>query len=436
MGEMIGRILMVILGQIEVGLIMTGIMGTHIRKRKKWLIVGTLLLVMICALYVTPWADSFVVLTVRVFLPPIIFLMWMEGGIVRNLMIYICSVAYTGLPGFCLNLAAIWILKKPISELGQSHIYQIARESLIIILIWIIARRLKRTKYKDIIGELPTKYFVIGSICAISASLMKSFLQEIMGVHETDTLTDIIIGCTVIVIIAFYAVGIVIAVVNSLKTRYREESNSKEEYLRITREYVQNIRQNARETRKLRHDMREHINVLNYYMEKNQYEEAKKYLKDLQDYMGQAIQRELSVNHEIVDAILNEYYWQSQKNGIKWKVEGALPPDLNISDFDLCTIFSNILRNSVEACMKLQGERYINLEIRTLKEQLIIEVTNPVKEPVDIEKLGTITSKKDIKNHGYGIANIRTMVERNHGELSFENQEKSFVVEIIFAKRV
>lgn len=65
--------------------------------------------------------------------------------------------------------------------------------------------------------------------------------------------------------------------------------------------------------------------------------------------------------------------------------------------------------------MKQQGERYINLEIRLLKEQLIIEVTNSVKESVEIEKLGTVTSKMDKENHGFGIENKKHGREKSWG---------------------
>ena len=135
---------------------------------------------------------------------------------------------------------------------------------------------------------------------------------------------------------------------------------------------------------------------------------------------------------KIVDAVLLEAQLRSESLQIFWKVEGRLPSELPIGDFDLCTIFSNLLTNSVEACAKIpDGQRYIHLEIRRFSNNLVIEVTNPVKDAVDLEKLGSFTSKADVQNHGYGIANVRAAVEKNYGELSFEKKEGVFMARII-----
>lgn len=63
---------------------------------------------------------------------------------------------------------------------------------------------------------------------------------------------------------------------------------------------------------------------------------------------------------------------------------------------------------------------------------LVIELSNPITERIVLEHLGNVTSKRDVRNHGYGIANVREAVERNHGELFFENQEGIFTARIIF----
>lgn len=48
----------------------------------------------------------------------------------------------------------------------------------------------------------------------------------------------------------------------------------------------------------------------------------------------------------------------------------------------------------------------------------------------------TVDSKMDKENHGFGIENVKNMVERNHGEITFKNLEERFKVTIIFAKCV
>lgn len=431
-----GNIIMTVLGMFEVAVMMKGIFCIFFTKDKKRLLVGILFLIIQCGVEMLE-SNNIYILTMDVFLGIIPFLVWLEGGMLRKIAVYFCSTAYTGLPYFCINLIYIWISEETMVSMEENIMYRIIRSLITILLIVVLSIILKRTKYREIIRNLPTGYFVIGSICGMAASLVKSFVGDVIEVYGETTFTNIVEGAFVVVIITFYMVGIGIALINRLKSRYQVENSLKDEYLRTTREYVRTVRHNARETRKLRHDMRNHITVLDYYLKGKEYQKAEEYLLQLKEHMEQSFRRTVSVNHEIVDAIITEMQQQSEEDGIRWEVEGAMPANIKISDFALCTIFSNILSNSVEACRKLpQEERYIHLEIRNLDDKLVIELVNPVKEPVEIEKLGTVTSKLDKENHGFGIENVKSMVERNHGEITFKNLDERFKVTIIFAKLV
>lgn len=428
--------IMVIFGTVEVAVMVTGIFCIPFTKNKGRLLMGILLLIIQCGVEMLE-SDNIYILTIEVFLGMIQILIWIEGGLLRKIAVYFCSVAYTGLPYFCINLIYMWISDETMVSMEEKIVYQIIRAIITILLIVVLSIILKRTKYREIIRNLPTGYFVIGSICGMAGSFVRSFMGDVIEVYGETTFTNIVEGAFVVVIITFYMVGIGIAVINRLKSRYQVENNLKDEYLRTTREYVRTVRHNARETRKLRHDMRNHITVLDYYLKGKEYQKAEEYLLQLKEHMEQSFRRTVSVNHEIVDAIITEMQQRSEGDGIRWEVEGAMPANIKISDFALCTIFSNILNNSVEACRKLpQEERYIHLEIRNLDDKLVIELVNPVKEPVEIEKLGITTSKPDKENHGFGIENVKNMVERNYGEITFKNLEGSFGVIILFAIRV
>lgn len=153
--------------------------------------------------------------------------------------------------------------------------------------------------------------------------------------------------------------------------------------------------------------------------------------------MEQSIKKTVSVNHEIVDAVLFQQQSERGAQSIQWQIEGALPDGVPIGDFDLCTIFSNLLSNSIEACRQVEEERrYIHLQIRSLDGNLVIEVENSCNGMADIEKLGVITSKKDAENHGYGIINMKDAVRKNHGEILFESTEDKFIVRIVFCLSV
>lgn len=429
-----GNILLGIMEGAEDGVMMLGIFCVPVTKRKISFICGMILFWGICSAEAIYGDDNMTVLTLRVFLSPAIWILWTDGKLIRRLAVYICSIMYLNLPYFCINLLFAEISSRSIETLESYEVYCVGRGILTIAVMGILAYNLRRMPgYQEMVSNLETKYFLIGSICTFAASIVQHSIEDIAREYENMKIVNWIIGCMIIVSMMFYALGVGSVVLDIFRKKYKEESGLKDEYLQITRDYVKVIRNNAQETRKMRHDIQSHMGILKYYMEQNEYQKAKAYLLDMHDHMEQSICKIVSVNHEIVDAILMEAQFKGEEKQIRWGIEGALPHSLSIGDFDMCTIFSNLLSNSIEACEKVEIEkRYIHLEIRHLKNNLLIELENPVNESVELEKLGSTTSKMDKENHGYGISNVREVVEKNHGEISFENKEGIFAVTIIF----
>lgn len=101
--------------------------------------------------------------------------------------------------------------------------------------------------------------------------------------------------------------------------------------------------------------------------------------------------------------------------------------------FDITTLMGNILQNAFEATIKADVPK-IRVELIEHKEEIFIVVSNSVEKKVNTKTDFFITSKKDNKNHGFGIKNITATVKKYHGECYMEsiteNKEASFKISI------
>lgn len=435
MGDIIINALLNLMGVLEDVVMMCGVFCVPITKKKLSLVLGLLLLIGFCAGGDWKGYNEDFVLILGLLLPTAVCLSVTEGKWLRRLAIYICSVMYLGLPYLCINLLFSVISGDSVKVWENYVIYHFARGILTIVAMGIVASslRIQIAGYKEIVRSLSTGYFLLGSVCVFTSSCVQAFVEEISAGYADVKFANAISGCMIIVSIMFYALGIGSVVLDIFRKRYKEESSLKEQYLQIARNYVKTVRNNAKETRKIRHDIQNHMNILSYHLENGEYQKARTYLGEMQSHMEQAIKRTVSVNHELVDAVLFQAQSEMERCKIRWEVEGTLPQELQIGDFDLCTIFSNLLSNSIEACMEAEEERrYIHLEIRRLGDELMVEMANSCSKLVDVGKLGGVTSKKDSENHGYGILNMKDAIHKNYGELLFESTEEEFVVRILF----
>ena len=415
-------ILLDIVSMLERMVLICGVCRVPVTKHKRALICGWILFMGLCKMDIWQEYQDRITLIFRVCMAPLIILLWTEGNVIRRLAVYICSVMYLHTLHLVFDLLAEIILACSASCFAKCGIYRILRAICTVILMAAFAIVLRKISgYTTVLYDIPTKYFVLGSVGCMSVFLIQHYMKEQSTAVYGETEQSVMItGYTALISGMFCILGAGAAVLNSKRKKYKLESERKDEYLRITREYVRMIKKNAAETRRMHHDFQAHIGSLWYYMQKKDYRKAEDYLSSIREHLTDAVYKIEFVNHEIVDAILLERQIQGKYLNIHWQIEGILPADLPISDFDLCTIFSNLLVNSVEACEKLpQDQREIHLEIRKFGTQLLIEMENPVIGEIRFQDLERFSSKTDVWNHGFGIANVKAAVEKNHGEISF-----------------
>lgn len=230
------------------------------------------------------------------------------------------------------------------------------------------------------------------------------------------------ISCVIMVIICFY----LILEINNRK-KYQNMNKIKEEYIGSLKEYFQQIKDNSMETRKIRHDMKTHISTMKYLLDHKCYTEMEEYFSEIGMNMELSDVKIPSVGNEIVDAVL--FYKMKDANDKKIKInyEGLLPKKLNISQYDICTIISNLLNNAIEYC-EIAHFDTIKFSTGSYQDYLAIKVTNPVKEEFDLKVIKNGTSKLDKNNHGFGLKNVDYAIKKYGGDFSIQCENREFTV--------
>ena len=83
----------------------------------------------------------------------------------------------------------------------------------------------------------------------------------------------------------------------------------------------------------------------------------------------------------------------------------------------------------MEAVVKAEGEKKIEIYCGAYQENIVIRVSNTCSQDFDLE-MTRKTSKSDAKNHGLGLRNIQTMVERRNGSFQIKMEDGVFKAEV------
>lgn len=280
-----------------------------------------------------------------------------------------------------------------------------------------------------------TDYFY--GMAAFGGGCFFFFIMPAISFGRQDSsmaLQNLIVMGSEISELLFYTALLAFFAADKKRFNYQRETCLKEEVLQATKNYCKEILENGREVRKIRHDMKHHITVMEYLMQEQKYQELAEYLTDMDEEMGKVLRAKKWTGNEILDAILSAYMQKEPE--ISFQVEGDFSK-VDIRDYDLCVIFSNAVTNAIEACKCLEKqEKIVEIYLKKIGDSDILIIRNPVEWEIDVRGLGNGTTKKDRKNHGYGIARIRETAEKYQGSVVFEVKEHKFQIAVILMEKV
>ena len=179
---------------------------------------------------------------------------------------------------------------------------------------------------------------------------------------------------------------------------------------------------------KLRHDQKNFIIGLLSQIQNKDYDEMVKQLnaqlQELQAGSGQNI-----CGNSVIDTIINYKISEAKKKNIKIDFHYKGLHNIQISGIDLAILLGNALDNAIEATEKIEEteKRIVELYIYLKGNQLVVIIENNVIQNVDVEHLQT----EKTGNHGYGVVNMKSVVNKYAGSLSFFCEDKVFKTVIV-----
>ncbi len=235
------------------------------------------------------------------------------------------------------------------------------------------------------------------------------------------------------------SIGILVIVVFYI----RYQSEKMEQMLSVEKlmqqqqvQYYEALLKKEEETRKYRHDMNAHMMSINGMLKSGDYESAQLYIDDMMGHMESIVKSTYVTGNRIIDSVLNYYIGQLPMD-VEVNVEGRIKALSSVSDMDVCTIFSNLLKNSVEAIKKCENKnRLLNVKIDEGEMYVKVCIENSMgADDLQWDKEGRlITSKRDKKNHGIGMINAKDTAQKNGGNLDVYVQDNLFCCDVILKK--
>lgn len=302
---------------------------------------------------------------------------------------------------------------------------------LLSFLIYLLAYLRILKKHEVYMCDIEFKYkfalLVQGSIFQLFYNFVFVFFDENHTRYGWDAYAVLFISIVGVIYSVFLTLSL--AVKNILSNRQNRELQS---FMYMQKQQYDYQLQQSVAVRRFKHDLVNHIGVLRELMNEKKTEEAKEYIDTIWNIQDE-FDLKIHTGDSFLDVIVNYYLYLAIRENIEFVVLGKLTEQMPLEMFDITTLMGNLLQNAVEAAVKADVPR-IRVEFIEHKKEIFIVVSNSVGERINAKKDFSMTSKKDKENHGFGLKNIVSTVEKYHGECYMEsiveNREALFQISI------
>lgn len=276
---------------------------------------------------------------------------------------------------------------------------------------------------KDKSNILYTYWFAIFFIPLMSLFIILSIIE--MATYNVYRIIFIIVNLLFINFFVFY-------LYDNISTQQKEKfeklliSNQNTYYTK----QLNLMKSSLESVRSFKHDMRNHLILLNSLVEKNEYDEASKHIDQISGAINVANEYAQSGNIT-VDSILNFKLQEAVNQDISVSLELNIPEKLNITPFDMSVILGNLLDNAINASSKLEKDKRLDLKIDYKRGRLFINLSNTYTGILNYKGEKLTTSNRDKEAHGIGIKNINAVLDKYDGVMEIDHTENIFTAIIL-----
>ena len=181
------------------------------------------------------------------------------------------------------------------------------------------------------------------------------------------------------------------------------------------------------------HDLKHQITGLRAESDE---EKRKKWIDSMEKEIA-AFENISRTGNQVLDTILAAKIFHCRKNHIQITcvADGKLLDHMHVTD--ICSIFGNALDNAIEHVILIPDpeKRLIHLTVSAQKGFVFIKIENYCEAEISKNEEDLITTtKKDSKNHGFGLKSIRKAVEKYDGSVVFGVQQNWFKLKILLPR--
>ncbi len=320
------------------------------------------------------------------------------------------------------SLIWLYLFQRQMSGAAQTVLHMITM--LFRIPVWFAIYRFVKRKVPHAVHDLTRRMWILIDLISLA-----SFIGIVTVIYKSTSFTSYIAypACVASLVTNMGCFYLCTYMAKTMRTEMELQTHQYQQA------YYQELEAGQQMIRGLRHDMKNHLNIIHTLLQNEDYEDAVQYLNELdEEFVTSA---KVYCKNSTVNAVLNTKEQTSRDHGIHCDLKIDFAGSPGIDNINLCSLFANTLDNAIEACLKIPdaSRRFLRLKARYKSGYFSYELVNAKANAVTEESGYYKTSKTDAALHGFGLGNVRRIVEKYGGDMKISYSEDAFSI-VIFIK--
>ena len=265
-------------------------------------------------------------------------------------------------------------------------------------------------------------YILFFNAVVISISVILGYTTLSLNLWDSGSTILPVIFATIFVLII-----ICISLYNKFLSIIEENTNYrfKLELDKMEQEYSAKLDDKLNQLHSLRHDMKNHLIVIDGYASQHNDRKIHEYIHNISEDLS--LTNTVDSGSHIVSALIVEKEDKAKSQNIRCEINISTP-GINIDDFSITTIIGNLFDNAIKAASECE-HGWIRFSLTQTGSYMNIVIENSYSGNI-IESNGEFTSTKNdnVLPHGIGIKNVRKVVSNLNGHIDFSYASGYFSV--------
>lgn len=220
--------------------------------------------------------------------------------------------------------------------------------------------------------------------------------------------------------------------------RLRKEKQIKEENKilnienAVMKEYYNTLEYQLERTRKFRHDIEKHMNVINDMIAQDEDNAEIENIAYKVNFDYGYLKNEYFCDNPILNSILINRNNECKNWNIRLDIDAEKFNNDKIKEIDLIALISNLFDNAIEECKliaKENSDTQIKFKMKNESNNILITIDNSTTKKEILEK--GVTTKSDKYAHGVGLEIVEEITKRYNGKMERKIQDNIYETHII-----